>query len=472
MLDDIISDIAASDNSSKTRIAIKWFAKYWECAIEPMIRLYDEHGIALEAHQQNSVMRLIGGYPSIYYFRDNQGFYLSKAYQSYLAAMEPESVTVDSLYFDDEIICDRFAYYLMINHLFSIIGRMGADGLVDEGILLSFVQQRLAAMQYSLSGAGKMFVDRLLTRATIPAKANLMTRVHDVDELVAENEQAIYCELPNPLMSTWLHNVIASDKELSNLSLLNEYAGARFQASYMDVETSPEAGQLAVIMRESVASQLKAGESAVPFNALMMIERDGLLFIAGWVEQHGLIAWLDKLIAVVVIPIWHLLVKHGIGIEPHGQNVVLVHKNGWPERILIRDFHESVEYTLSFIGDPSLIPDFTSLEPHLANAPLDDYYAMSSVELLRELVMDTLFIYNLTEVSHLIERFYSMDESAFWQRVSEQLEEYAKVHPELNKRLSALGHTQEYISTESLMTRKLLQSKVECHHLIPNALHR
>nr|WP_157828441.1 ferric iron reductase [Enterovibrio nigricans] len=128
MLDDIISDIAASDNSSKTRIAIKWFAKYWECAIEPMIRLYDEHGIALEAHQQNSVMRLIGGYPSIYYFRDNQGFYLSKAYQSYLAAMEPESVTVDSLYFDDEIICDRFAYYLMINHLFSIIGRMGADG--------------------------------------------------------------------------------------------------------------------------------------------------------------------------------------------------------------------------------------------------------------------------------------------------------------------------------------------------------
>ncbi|WP_232312869.1 IucA/IucC family protein [Enterovibrio coralii] len=204
MLAKVIGQLAASDNANMTRIAIKWFAKYWECAIEPMLRLYDEHGIALEAHQQNSVIRLEDGYPSIYYFRDNQGFYLSKSYRSYLADMEPESVTVDSLYFDDDIICDRFAYYLMINHLFSIVGRMGADGLVDEGILISFVQQRLSAMQHSLSGAGKLFVDRLLSRATIPAKANLLTRVHDVDELLADNEQAIYCELPNPLMMTCL----------------------------------------------------------------------------------------------------------------------------------------------------------------------------------------------------------------------------------------------------------------------------
>ncbi|WP_325891791.1 IucA/IucC family protein [Grimontia sp. NTOU-MAR1] len=204
MLYDVISKLANRNESDYLRIAIKWFAKYWECAIEPMIALYDEHGIALEAHQQNSVIEMKEGLPSVYYFRDNQGFYLSKAYRGYLAIMEPDSVTVDSLYFDDDVICDRFAYYLFINHLFSIIGRMGADGLVEERILISFVQQRLYALRNTLSGAGKLFVERLLSESAIPVKANLLTRVHDVDELLADNEQAIYCTISNPLVMTCL----------------------------------------------------------------------------------------------------------------------------------------------------------------------------------------------------------------------------------------------------------------------------
>ncbi|CZF85406.1 N(2)-citryl-N(6)-acetyl-N(6)-hydroxylysine synthase [Grimontia celer] len=204
MLYDVISKLANRNEADYLRIAIKWFAKYWECAIEPMIALYDEHGIALEAHQQNSVIEMKEGLPSVYYFRDNQGFYLSKAYRGYLETMEPDSVTVDSLYFDDDVICDRFAYYLFINHLFSVIGRMGADGLVEERILISFVQQRLYALRNNLSGAGKLFVERLLSESAIPVKANLLTRVHDVDELLADNEQAIYCTISNPLVMTCL----------------------------------------------------------------------------------------------------------------------------------------------------------------------------------------------------------------------------------------------------------------------------
>ncbi len=204
MLSRFVKTIALRENTSLSQASIKWFAKYWECSIEPMLKLYDEHGIALEAHQQNSVLQLEEGYPSIYYFRDNQGFYLSNAYRNHLAVMEPESVTVDALYFDDDIICDRFAYYLLINNLFSIIGRLGADCLVEERILVSFVQQRLLALRHVLTGAGTLFVDQLLSQSSIPAKGNLLTRVHDVDELTVENEQAIYCHIPNPLVMTCL----------------------------------------------------------------------------------------------------------------------------------------------------------------------------------------------------------------------------------------------------------------------------
>lgn len=204
MLYKYIHALSGNNEACHLRAAIKWFAKYWECAIEPMIVLYDEHGIALEAHQQNSVIALKDNLPSTYYFRDNQGFYLSKAYRGYLATMEPDSVTVDALYFDDDVICDRFAYYLFINHLFSLIGRMGADGLAEERILISFVQQRLYALRGSLSGAGKLFVEKLLSEPVIPVKANLLTRVHDVDELLADNEQAIYTRIPNPLIMSCL----------------------------------------------------------------------------------------------------------------------------------------------------------------------------------------------------------------------------------------------------------------------------
>lgn len=197
-----IKQLAERMQMSLPQTSMKWFARYWDCAIEPMIRLYDEHGIALEAHQQNSVLRFNSqGYPQTYYFRDNQGFYLSTAYATYLESLEPDSATVHDLYFDDQMICDRFAYYLMINHLFSIIGRMGADQLIAESVLLHFVQQRLMALKQELTGAGHRFVVGLLSKPSIPAKANLLTRVQDIDELMVENEQAVYTAFPNPLSS-------------------------------------------------------------------------------------------------------------------------------------------------------------------------------------------------------------------------------------------------------------------------------
>ncbi|MGF1680597.1 IucA/IucC family protein [Photobacterium minamisatsumaniensis] len=196
-----VKRLSKAHNCTLFLAAMKWFAAYWECAIEPMIHLYDEHGIALEAHQQNSVLALDQqGLPKTYYFRDNQGYYLSKSYQAYQASLDPDLAIVSDLYFDDEMICDRFCYYLMVNNLFAIIGRLGADGIVDEPSLLAFAQQRLSGLERRLVGAGKKFVQRLLHEEKLPMKANLLTRVHDIDELQTENEQSVYTFIDNPLL--------------------------------------------------------------------------------------------------------------------------------------------------------------------------------------------------------------------------------------------------------------------------------
>ena len=82
LLNNIILDLAAKENRAFDQVAIEWFDRYWHCAVESILSLYDGYGIALEAHQQNSLLDVSAGYPSCYYYRDNQGFYLSEHFEA------------------------------------------------------------------------------------------------------------------------------------------------------------------------------------------------------------------------------------------------------------------------------------------------------------------------------------------------------------------------------------------------------
>ncbi|APH06473.1 IucA/IucC family protein [Bacillus weihaiensis] len=197
-LANLITKLAFLENRPCEEVSLDWFEKYWNCAIEPLIRLYDEHGIALEAHQQNSVLDLSEGYPKSYYYRDNQGYYLSKSLEKELRLLEPSLLETPELFYEDEIIQERFTYYLFMNQLFSVIYRFGADSLIEEDVLLTWSKERLQQVEKELSGCGKEFVHSILHKPKLSYKANLLTRLHDVDELTAELEQAIYTKIDNP----------------------------------------------------------------------------------------------------------------------------------------------------------------------------------------------------------------------------------------------------------------------------------
>jgi siderophore synthetase component len=160
--------------------------------VKPLIRLYDDYGVALEAHQQNTLLDIGMGYPAASYYRDNQGFYLSERYRSLLAGHAPETETIASLYFADAEIRDRFAYYLIVNQVFSVISRMGHDGLCDEGVLLFALRAHLEHCAETMSGAGRDFARHVLDLPTITSKANLTTRLFDVDELQSSGVHSLY----------------------------------------------------------------------------------------------------------------------------------------------------------------------------------------------------------------------------------------------------------------------------------------
>lgn len=200
-LEHLVRRIAARDQDSVESVSLAWFEKYLACAVEPLIELYDEHGVALEAHQQNSLLDVSTGYPAVSYYRDNQGFYLSERYRGAITRHVPETDAIGSLYFPESEIRDRFAYYLIVNQAFSVISRMGHDELCDEAHLLRMLRSHLESCAQKMNRAGRDFARQLLDLPTIASKANLSTRLLDVDELQLDHPAALYRPVPNPLQA-------------------------------------------------------------------------------------------------------------------------------------------------------------------------------------------------------------------------------------------------------------------------------
>lgn len=199
LLQTLIFDLAEKEQRPVADVAMEWFSRYWHCAIESLILLYDQHGIALEAHQQNSLLDVSQGYPSCYYYRDNQGFYLSNDYREAFAKIEPEMLTITQMYYDDRVTFEGISYYMFINQLFSVIYRLGADGIIEEQVLIEKVKCELKCLLGKLSGVGKRFVEHILNEKQLSYKTNLLARVHDIDELHEGMERAVYACMDNPL---------------------------------------------------------------------------------------------------------------------------------------------------------------------------------------------------------------------------------------------------------------------------------
>lgn len=120
---------------------------------------------------------------------------------------------------------------------------------------------------------------------------------------------------------------------------------------------------LGCVWRESVASVLRRGEQAVPTGALIM-NHNGEHLIKFYVLDSGLSPkeWLKHYFDKVVLPLYHLQVKHGIGLVAHGQNTILILEDSRPSGLIIKDFHgdlrvsESVKFNGEFAAFLERLP--------------------------------------------------------------------------------------------------------------------
>lgn len=198
-LSQIIHQLAQQEGRSTAEVSLDWFRRYLKISLEPIIWLYFTYGIGIEAHQQNSVLQLQDGYPYRFFYRDNQGYYYRRSFQQKLDTILPGISQKSQTICDDAVIDERLGYYLFVNNLFGLINAFGVAELVDEKLLLSELHTALDNHSVLEQGDSTL-LQNLLCLPQLRCKANLLTRFHDMDELVGPvSTQSVYVAIDNPL---------------------------------------------------------------------------------------------------------------------------------------------------------------------------------------------------------------------------------------------------------------------------------
>ncbi|WP_327288371.1 IucA/IucC family protein [Streptomyces sp. NBC_01198] len=194
----VIAGLAERTGRPGPAVATEWFLRYLDAVVGPLLWLDGEAGIALEAHQQNTLVLLdADGWPCGGRYRDNQGYYYRASHRADLERRLPGLGVASDTFVADEIADERFAYYVGINNVLGLIGALGAQQLADEQVLLAAFRRFLSR---AAQRGGSSLPGLLLHSAHLRCKANLLTRLHGMDELVGPvDTQSVYVTMPNPL---------------------------------------------------------------------------------------------------------------------------------------------------------------------------------------------------------------------------------------------------------------------------------
>lgn len=269
-----------------------------------------------------------------------------------------------------------------------------------------------------------------------------------------------------PAVSAWLAGIAADDPLLRDelrTVFLRELMGTAVVAGDDPVRRDATYGTLACIWRESLHPHLDPDESGVPFTGLTARNVDGTPLIDPWVREQGVAAWVRRIAEVVVVPVLHLLCHHGIALESHAQNMVLLHRSGMPTRVALRDFHDGVRFCRERLADPDRCPTLRSTPPHHENR--NSFVETDDPSLVADFVLDALLFVGIGELALFLADAYGFDEEEFWSLVREVLTGYLDRFPD--PRYDVL--TPE-VAVEKLTSRRLLPDTELRVHPVPNPL--
>ncbi|WP_336940269.1 IucA/IucC family protein [Acinetobacter pittii] len=269
---------------------------------------------------------------------------------------------------------------------------------------------------------------------------------------------ATHTAMNGPLITDWLQSLKKNSEIAQKLDfdILGEV-----HASAVDFTRLPEShakqayGTIASLWRESVQQYLKSGEDAIPLNGIGHVQKDGKLLIAPWLDQYGVDAWVGQLLSVVIQPILYLLFAEGIGTESHGQNIILVHRNGWPVRIILKDFHDGVRFSPDHLTHPEAFPVLHALPAEHAKANRMSFILTDDLNAVRDFSCACLFFVALSDIAITLKQHLDFSEQVFWQKAADIIHHFQQQYPQHQSRYAVFDVFAEQYCIESLTRRRL-----------------
>ena len=301
---------------------------------------------------------------------------------------------------------------------------------------------------------------RSLANASRPERPTLKTALSIVTTSTART-LAPHAVANGPLITAWLQRIVGRDPYLARELrpvLLGEILG---------VAHSPE---LAAIWRESLHPYVAAGEQAAPFTALPHVDATGEPFIAPWVKEQGVEPWLRRLLEVTLPPLLHLLVAHGVAFEAHAQNLVLIHEDGRPRRLALRDFHDGIRFSVAGLAEPAARPALRPTPPEHLRINRNSYLETGSDDEVRDFLLDCLLFANLAELAMFLEDRFDVAEQRFWALARRVVEDHRRRFPALAARSARFDVLAPAVSVEQLTSRRLLPDTEIRTHVVRNPL--
>ncbi|CAL9460683.1 Aerobactin synthase [Streptomyces sp. enrichment culture] len=263
---------------------------------------------------------------------------------------------------------------------------------------------------------------RTFFNRTSPEKHYVKTALSVINMGFMRGLSAAYMEA-TPAINDWLAQLIEGDPVLkaTGLSIIRERAAVGYRHLEYEQATdrySPYRKMLAALWRESPVPSLQEGEQLATMASLVHVDHEGASVAGALIERSGLAPteWLRRYLQAYFTPLLHSFYAYDLVFMPHGENVILVLKDGVVQRAIYKDIAEEIA-----VMDPDAV-----LPP--------------AVERLRvEVPEDKKLLSIFTDVFDCFFRFLAanlategiLEEDDFWRTVAEVTRAYQESAPEL-----------------------------------------
>ncbi|MFI1705862.1 IucA/IucC family protein [Streptomyces griseoruber] len=233
---------------------------------------------------------------------------------------------------------------------------------------------------------------------------------------------AAYMEA-TPAINDWLAQLIDNDPVLKStgLSIIRERAAVGYRHLEYEAATdrySPYRKMLAALWRESPVPSLRDGESLATMAALVHVDHEGKSVAGALVEQSGLAPaeWLRHYLEAYYTPLLHSFYAYDLVFMPHGENTILVLRDGVVQRAVYKDIAEEIA-----VLDPDAV-----LPPEVRRIRVDVPEDRKLLSIFTD-VFDCFFRFLAANLA--AEGVLTEDD--FWRTVAEVTRSYQEANPEL-----------------------------------------